>query len=75
MLPENGGHGGVERWYSYDWGDVHLVALDTDAAAATQAAWLEADLAANQLPWTIVYGTSRESAAIRRVFFFSCRCR
>jgi hypothetical protein len=56
VLPENGGPDGVERWYSFDWGDVHFVALDTERSDATQAAWLEADLAANQLPWTIVYG-------------------
>jgi calcineurin-like phosphoesterase family protein/purple acid phosphatase-like protein len=56
MLPENGGPGGLERWYSYDWGDVHFVALDTEKMGAAQAAWLEADLAANKLPWTIVYG-------------------
>jgi acid phosphatase type 7 len=55
-LPENGGPDGVERWYSYDWGDVHLVALDTEQTGPLQAAWLEADLTANQLPWTIVYG-------------------
>jgi hypothetical protein len=55
-LPENGGPDGVERWYSYDWGDVHFVALDTERTGAVQAAWLDADLAANQQPWTIVYG-------------------
>ncbi|HXU06085.1 MAG TPA: metallophosphoesterase, partial [Polyangia bacterium] len=55
-LPENGGPDGVERWYSYDWGEVHFVVLDTERSGAAQAAWLEADLAANKLPWTIVYG-------------------
>jgi hypothetical protein len=55
-LPENGQPAGRERWYSYDWGDVHFVALDTERTGAAQAAWLEADLAANRLPWTIVYG-------------------
>jgi Calcineurin-like phosphoesterase len=56
VLPENGGPDGVERWYSYDWGDVHFVALDTERSGSAQAAWLEADLSANKLPWTIVYG-------------------
>ena len=56
VLPENGGPGGVERWYSYDWGDIHFVALDTERTGPAQAAWLEADLTANKLPWTIVYG-------------------
>jgi hypothetical protein len=56
VLPENGGPGGVERWYSYDWGDIHFVVLDTEKTGPAQAAWLEADLNANVLPWTIVYG-------------------
>ena len=56
VLPENGGPDGIERWYSYDWGDVHLVALDTEKVGPAQAAWLEADLTANKLPWTVVYG-------------------
>ena len=56
VLPENGGSEGRERWYSYDWGDVHLVALDTEKIGPAQAAWLHADLGANHLPWTIVYG-------------------
>jgi len=54
-LPENGGPAGIERWYSYDWGDVHFVVLDTERVGAEQAAWLDADLAANQRRWTIVY--------------------
>ena len=48
-LPNN------ERWYSFDWGRVHLVGLDTQADYAQQAAWLDADLAATTLPWKIVY--------------------
>jgi hypothetical protein len=44
-----------EKWYSFDWGRVHFVALDTEDDYATQAAWLDRDLAANRLPWTIVY--------------------
>lgn len=54
-LPENGGPEGLERWFSFDWGDVHFVALDTEMPAAAQSAWLERDLANNSLPWTIVY--------------------
>jgi acid phosphatase type 7 len=56
VLPENGQPKGRERWYSYDWGDIHFVALDTERTGAEQAAWLEADLAANRLRWTVVYG-------------------
>ncbi|HEY5923815.1 MAG TPA: metallophosphoesterase [Kofleriaceae bacterium] len=44
-----------EKWYSYDWGRVHFVALDTESDYSTQVAWLEKDLAANKLPWKIVY--------------------
>jgi acid phosphatase type 7 len=44
-----------EKWYSFDWGRVHFVALDTEADYATQAAWLDRDLAATELPWKIVY--------------------
>jgi hypothetical protein len=57
VLPENGGPEGKERWYSYDWGPVHFVVLDTERIGPVQAAWLEADLsAASDRPWTIVYG-------------------
>lgn len=44
-----------EKWYSYDYGRVHFVALDTEADYRTQAAWLDEDLAASSAPWTIVY--------------------
>jgi hypothetical protein len=44
-----------ERWYSYDWGRVHFVALDTEADYVTQVAWLNKDLEATQLPWKIIY--------------------
>lgn len=44
-----------ERWYSYDWGRVHFVALDTESDFATQAAWLDQDLGATAQPWKIVY--------------------
>lgn len=54
-LPENGGPDGVERWYSFDWGDIHFVALDTEQIGSPQRAWLAADLARNKLPWTVVY--------------------
>jgi predicted phosphodiesterase len=44
-----------EKWYSYDYGRVHFVALDTEADYRTQAEWLDRDLTANKLPWKIVY--------------------
>ena len=45
----------AERFYSFDWGRVHFVGLDTEADYGLQAAWLAADLAATRLPWRIVY--------------------
>lgn len=54
-LPENGSPEGLERWYSFDWGDVHFVALDTERLNAAQTLWLERDLSENELPWTIAY--------------------
>ena len=54
-LPEDGvPEANRERWYSFDWGSVHVVALDTEQMNSAQAAWLDADLTSNQQPWTIV---------------------
>ncbi|MBA2544394.1 MAG: metallophosphoesterase [Deltaproteobacteria bacterium] len=50
VLPE------PERYYSFDWGDVHFVAIDTTERNAQQLAWLDDDLGKNKLPWVIVYG-------------------
>jgi len=65
VLPENGASGAypddAERYYSYDYGPVHLVSLDTERAfqdparRAVQLAWLEGDLAATTQPWKVVY--------------------
>ncbi len=44
-----------EKWYSFDYGRVHFVALDTESDYTTQVEWLDKDLAANQLPWKIIY--------------------
>lgn len=56
VLPENGGVDGRERWYSFDWGDLHVAVLDTEKVGPEQAAWLDQDLTANQRPWTIIVG-------------------
>jgi hypothetical protein len=42
-------------WYSYDWGQVHFAALDTEADYDTQVAWLDQDLAKTDKAWKIVY--------------------
>ncbi len=44
-----------ETWYSYDWGPIHFVSLDTEADYATQIAWLDQDLTLSTKPWTILY--------------------
>ena len=67
-LPKNGECGGLasgkEEYYSFDYGDIHFISLDSygeelnkrfyDTTGA-QALWLKNDLSANQRKWTIVY--------------------
>ncbi|GAB3022494.1 metallophosphoesterase [Spirosoma pulveris] len=67
-FPEKGEAGGVpsgsKSYYSADYGNVHLVSLDSQGrpdgqfrlydTTSTQVQWLKRDLAANKLPWTIV---------------------
>ena len=63
-LPTRGELGGVpsgtEQYYSVNYGNVHLVSLDSQLSArdaiqrAAMKEWLIADLAANQQDWTIV---------------------
>jgi hypothetical protein len=73
---ENGGEAGKERWYSFDWGPVHVVGVDTEKINETQAAWLEADLAATKQPWRIVFmhrpayssGWHGSNESIKRLF-------
>jgi hypothetical protein len=52
----------AERFYSFDFGPVHFIALDTESAFQTlarrqeQIAWLTADLQASQdAPWRIAF--------------------
>ncbi len=67
-LPTNGECGGVPSgnaaYYSYDYANVHFVSLDSYGTEETkkmadtlskQVQWLKKDLAANKLPWTVVY--------------------
>ncbi|NOK06021.1 MULTISPECIES: metallophosphoesterase [Myxococcus] len=63
-LPTNNPEG-TERYYSFDWGHVHFVALDSNCAVGlasadrctrdAQKAWLERDLAGSTQPWKIVF--------------------
>jgi acid phosphatase type 7 len=68
-MPSNGESGGIpsgsESFYAVDFGNVHLISLDSQGeldggfriydTLSKQITWLKKDLAANKLPWTIVY--------------------
>jgi hypothetical protein len=67
-LPTAGEAGGIpsgtEMYYSYDYGNVHFVSLDSYGARSNkrmydttspQAVWLKQDLTANNSRWTVVY--------------------
>jgi 3',5'-cyclic AMP phosphodiesterase CpdA len=49
---------GNETWYSFDYGNAHVVILDSDPAqlaeASGQLAWLEDDLTATDATWKVV---------------------
>ncbi|TQV84960.1 PKD domain-containing protein [Aliikangiella coralliicola] len=63
--PTNGEAGGVasgsELYYSFDYGDIHFVCLDSYSSAididpgAPQYQWLEQDLQANNKSWVIAF--------------------
>ena len=56
---------GGERYYSFDWGHVHFVGLDSSCAIGlaskelctldAQKKWLEKDLAGSQADWKVVF--------------------
>lgn len=52
----NGGPEGEERWYSFDWGPVHFVMLDTERMSPAQQQWLDEDLGAHDRPWVVAVG-------------------
>ncbi len=67
------------RYYSFDWGDVHFVALnselyykDDDSSSEEQKAWLERDLENTRKLWKIaylhrpLYSSPQSTAAMRR---------
>jgi hypothetical protein len=62
-MPTNGEAGGVpsgtERYYSADYGNIHLVCLDSmtsdRAADGAMATWLRADLASTTARWVIAF--------------------
>lgn len=48
-LPDMGG----ERYYSFDWGPVHVLVLDSIRDTEEQLAFAESDLSASDAPWKI----------------------
>jgi hypothetical protein len=57
-LPENAPSGDEEEYYSFDWGNAHFVALDTNqsySAGSVQYNWLVSDLQASTQLWTFVF--------------------
>ena len=56
---------GSAAYYSYDYGNVHFISLDSYGSengqyrlydtTGAQVQWLKRDLAARKLPWTVVY--------------------
>ena len=64
-LPTNGASVGfpdhAERYYSFDYGPIHFVALDTEftfqdtTRRSEQLAWLDADLASTPQPWKVAF--------------------
>lgn len=62
-LPTNGECGGVasgtEKYYSYNYGNIHFISLDSygtsRSSSGAMATWLQNDLNANTQPWIIAY--------------------
>ncbi|MBC3786913.1 metallophosphoesterase [Spirosoma utsteinense] len=56
---------GSQAYFSADYGNVHIISLDSQGkeggrsrlfdTTGTQVQWLKRDLAANRMPWTIVF--------------------
>ena len=73
VLPTHGAASGypdhAERYYSFDYGPLHVIVLDTELAfqdparQAAQLAWADADLASTTQPWKVaLYHRSPYSA-------------
>lgn len=61
--PANGECGGLasgtEKYYSFNYGNIHFISLDSydedRSASAPMATWLTNDLASNTLPWIVAF--------------------
>ncbi len=57
-LPGNAPSGDEEEYYSFDWGNAHFVALDTNqgySVGSAQYNWLVSDLQTSMQPWKFVF--------------------
>ena len=62
-VPQNAEAGGLAsgtpKYYSYNYGNVHFISLDSygalNSSTSPMYTWLNADLAANTQRWTVVY--------------------
>jgi len=62
-LPTNAECGGIpsgtENYYSFNYGNIHFISLDSydvpRSATAAMGVWLNQDLSANNLPWVVAY--------------------
>ena len=72
-LPDNGSaKSNPGTTYSFDYGPVHFVVLNTESKVKDQTEWLRKDLASTDKPWKIValhdgpYGGSQEKSILKR---------
>lgn len=72
LLPDNGSPGSIPGTnYSFDYGPVHFVKLNSESKVKDQAKWLEEDLKANRKAWTIVsihrpaYGGNQDKTVLK----------
>ncbi|MCQ6560751.1 fibronectin type III domain-containing protein [Paenibacillus mendelii] len=72
-LPANGSASSITGTsYSFDYGPVHVVVLNTESKAKDQAQWLRSDLEASDKKWIIAaihrpaYGGSQDESVLKR---------
>lgn len=73
QVPDNGAAEATPGTsYSFDYGPVHIVVLNTESNVKKQAKWLEEDLANTSQPWKIVamhegpYGGNQKESILKR---------
>ena len=72
-VPDNGADGSIPgTTYSFDYGPVHFVFLNTESNIKGQTKWLRQDLSATDKPWIIValhrgpYGGNQDKSILKR---------